>query len=743
MIVKKYHFYVNTRNTTKMPRYPAISAIKAFLKNGQWITLLLALTQDSVFNWQAYMQHHDFGPLPDGPVTISIVATWLLTFLFQKKDEPDIDHSASFLRIIEFLKINRDLAEIKPLLEFLRIFQKSRIEREILPLWFEFSICSIIGADEETIIRVQRDMQMNNSLSHHSLFWRNLIDAMSLRSIPEWIGQTTPFIREHVLFELLKMLPETDGLSKIIKVIIQAIPRESFIVMPIDLLVYLVHFGLLKENVMRSYLFSKDRRRLNKSHSPRFFLEDTSLNDPICLSFLERLFPTICRFARSGPLVQFSNCAMIFRNPHVFFQKLIETQSLLSDRNSGILVNEMRDYLNMFFWNHCVFFPRYGDYSAFIQSIMVLQESWRFLFVHLWSIETKGFVPHISQLVFAVLNIRGKFFQQDVYEMCSVFMKTNVETASDEAKKRFLLLLFSEDGLVQSHFPMSPELVASSLQLIPGPTTKRKLFWALFYNVCATRYRESELLFEVNMESVCSSFGLSVTEAELQLRTSDGMKPCHQIFDWFWIVRMDFRFQAFTVKWDFSNFSNCFPAPCLERFDLFRQIVIHLKLALNMHVQQSAIPSYVALNALLSKCSENADSLKILETKNRLFLKSLFKNYLPRLFPTDELWRLLREISLLFPEDVKQQMLESNLLFKMFHNEAQAVPPESRKRKVDADDYEEDDCEIMCSLCSKYFQTSQIGFDGFGDTICRKCSQSRGYPIVCMLRLRAAKISKM
>ena len=65
------------------------------------------------------------------------------------------------------------------------------------------------------------------------------------------------------------------------------------------------------------------------------------------------------------------------------------------------------------------------------------------------------------------------------------------------------------------------------------------------------------------------------------------------------------------------------------------------------------------------------------------------------------------------------------------------------KRKVDADDYEEDDCEIMCSLCSKYFQTSQIGFDGFGDTICRKCSQSRGYPPQsCTLRLTAAKMFK-
>jgi len=729
-----------------MPRYPAISAIQAFLKNGQWITLLLALTQDSVFNWQAYMQRHDFGPLPDGPVTISIVATWLLTFLFQKKEEPDVDHSTSFLRVIEFLKINRDLAEIKPLIDFLRIFQKSRIEREILPLWFEFSICSIIGADEQTIIQIQRAMQMNNSLSHHSLFWRNLINAMSLRSIPEWIGQTTPFIMNHVLFELLKMLPETAGLSEIIKVIIQAIPRESFIVMPIDLLVYFVLSGLLKENVMRSYLFSKDRRRLNKSHSPRFFLEDTSLNDPICLSFLERLFPTICRFVRSGSLVQFSNVAMIFRNPHVFFQKLIETRSLLPDRNSGILVNEMRDYLNMFFWNHCVFFPRYGTayLSEFIKSIMVLQESWRFLFVQLWGINRFSFVPHISLLVLKVLNIRGKFFQQDVYEMCSVFMKTMVESASDEDKREFLSWLLNEDGLIQAHFPISPELVAFILQLFPaGPRIGRELFWLLFYNVCATRYREPEPLFEVNMDSVCSRFGFSVTEAELQLRTSDGMKPCHRIFDWFWIVRMDFSFQAFTVKYDFTNFSNCFPCPCLERFDLFRQIVIHLKLSLNMHLQLTAYLSYVALNDLLSKCSENADSLKILETKERLFLKSLFKNYLPRLFPRDELWRILREISLLFPEDVKQQMLESNLLFKMFHNEAQAVPPESRKRKVDADDYEEDDCEIMCSFCSKYFQTSQIGFDGFGDTICRKCSQSRGYPIVCMLRLRAAKISKM
>jgi hypothetical protein len=731
-----------------MPRSPVISLVQAFMKHGQWMTLLIALAalpHNSEINWQAYKPARDFGPLLDGPTaTVSIVATWLLTFLFQKKDEPDVEHSTSLLRVIEFLKINRDLAEIKPLLEFLRIFQKSRLERGILPLWFELSICSIIGADEETTNRIQRLIMSNHYQSYKPIFWRNLIHAITLRSIPEWIVQTTPFIREHVIFELLKMLPETVGLSDIIKTIIQAIPKESFIVMPIDLLVYLVHSGLLPDDVMRKCLFSKNRRGLIGSYTPTFVLDDKSLDDPICLSFLERLFPTICRFARSGNLDQFSNVAMIFRNPHCFFEKLIETQSLLSERNSGILVNEMRDYLNMFFWNHYLFFPRFGDYSAFIQSLMVLQESWRFLFVHLWTIETKGFAPHILELVSTVLNTRGKYFQQDLFEMCAVFMKTTVESASDEAKKSFLDLLLSQDGLVQAHFRMSPDLIASFLRLIPGPTTKRKLFWVLFYNVCAAKYREPGLLFQVDMKSVCNRFGLSVTEAELELRTSAGMQPVHRIFDWFWIARIDFRFQAFAVKWDFSYLSNCFPAPYIERFDLFRQLIIYLKLALNMHVQQSSIPSYVALNELLSKCSEHAGSLKILEINERLFLKSIFENYLPRLFPTDELWRLLREIALLFPEDVRQHMLESNPLFKMYYNEVQeqAVPPESRKRSLE-DDYEENEYEIMCSKCSEYFQTSQIGLDGFRDPICRGCLQKRGYPPSCTLRLNPAKISKI
>ena len=730
-----------------MPHNPAIQPIKAFLKNGPWMTLLIALASLSLnfeINWRTYQQTGDFGPLPHVPLMVSIVATWLLTFLFRKKEEPDVDHSTSLLRVSEFLMNNRDLAEIKPLLEFLRIFQKSRLERGILPLWFELSICSIIGADEGTTNWIQRSIMSNHYQSYTPIFWRNLIHAITLRSIPEWIVQTTPFIREHVIFELLKMLPETVGLSDIIKTIIQAIPKESFIVMPIDLLVYLVHSGLLPDVVMQRCLFSKNRRGLIGSYTPTFVLDDKSLDDPICLSFLERLFPTICRFVRSGHLDQFSNVAMIFRNPNSFFEKLIETQSLLSERNSGILVNEMRDYLNMFFWNHYLFFPRFGDYSAFIQSLMVLQESWRFLFVHLWTIETKGFAPHILELVSTVLNTRGKYFQQDLFEMCAVFMKTTVESASDEAKKSFLYLLLSQDGLVQAHFRMSPELVASSLQLIPGPTTKRKLFWSLFYNVCAAKYREPGLLFQVDMKSVCNRFGLSVTEAELELRTSNGMKPSHQIFEWFWISRMDFRFQAFTVKWDFSNLSNCFPCKYIEGFDLFRQLIILLKLGLNMHVQQSSIPSYVALNELLLNCSKNADSLKMLEMNNRLFLKTLFKNYLPRLIPTDELWRLLREISLLFPEDVRQNMLESNPLFKMYYNEVQeqAVLPESRKRGLE-NDYEEDDYEIMCSKCSEYFQTSQIGLDGSGDPICRGCLQKRGCQPSCTLRLTPAKMSKI
>lgn len=725
-----------------MPRSPAISVIQAFLKNGQWSNLLSSFTALSNYTevkWQAYKQAGEFRPLPDGTVTISIVAKWLITFIFRKKDEPEIDHSASLLRVIEFIKINHDLEEIKPLVDFLQIFQKNRIDGGIfpLPLWFELSICSIIRADEETINLIQESIMLNSVCkeTHNSLFWRNLIYAMS-SSITEWISQTTPLIREHVLFEIIKMLPEFHDLTDIIKKIIQETSKNTLIVMPIDLLIYFVHYDLLNESVMQSYLFSNDRRRLNMSHSPRYFLDNNSLNDPICLSFLERLFPNICRFARSGPFVQFSNIAMVFRNPNSFFQKIIGTRSLLSDDCSIILVNEMRNFLNMFYWNHYIFFPRFGDISTFIENIMNLQENWRILLVNLWAIETKGFVPHISQLVLTVLSMRGKYFQQDLFEMCVEFMKTTVEDSSDEAKKTFLKWIISQDGLVQSYFPMSPGLIASSLRLIPEPIIKRKLFWALFYNVCATRYREPGILFEVNMDSVCSCYGLSVTVAELELRTSDGMKPCYRIFDWFWIARIDFRFQELTLKLDFSNFSNCFSCPYIEEFDFFRQLVISLKLGLNIHLKQKTIPSYITINNLLSKCSQNAENLKILEYKDRVFLNNLIQNYFPRLYPADELWSLLRELSLLFPEDVKQKMLESNLLFKMFCCEKQDISPESRKRKIDSDD-----CEIMCSMCSNYFQTSQIGFDNFGKTICRICSQSIGHPISCLFRTCFAKIS--
>ena len=80
----------------------------------------------------------------------------------------------------------------------------------------------------------------------------------------------------------------------------------------------------------------------------------------------------------------------------------------------------------------------------------------------------------------------------------------------------------------------------------------------------------------------------------------------------------------------------------------------------------------------------------------------------------------------------------------MYYNEVQeqAVPPESRKRSLE-DDYEENEYEIMCSKCSEYFQTSQIGLDGFRDPICRGCLQKRGYPPSCTLRLNPAKISKI
>lgn len=195
-----------------MPHYPAIVAIKAFLKTGPWITLLLALMLNIEFNcnWRGYSQNLAFTPLPDGPLTLDVVATWLLTFLFRKPkdDDPEVDYTSSFHRIIEFLRGNSHLVETRQLLQFLAAFQKSRLERYVLPSWFELALVPLFREEFIPVdpSEVDKSIRRDNEVNHPN-FWKNFLQALSLQYVPFWLN-TSEYIMKFTLYELLQNLAE-------------------------------------------------------------------------------------------------------------------------------------------------------------------------------------------------------------------------------------------------------------------------------------------------------------------------------------------------------------------------------------------------------------------------------------------------------------------------------------------------------------------------------------------------------
>jgi hypothetical protein len=112
--------------------------------------------------------------------------------------------------------------------------------------------------------------------------------------------------------------------------------------------------------------------------------------------------------------------------------------------------------------------------------------------------------------------------------------------------------------------------------------------------------------------------------------------------------------------------------------------------------------------------------------EDRKFLKTLFSSYLGKLVLSEEFIQLLHQLSQVFPIDVKQHMFESCLPLRLLD-----VEKAGRKRSRDLTD--PDSYEADCSMCRHAHPLPELGMDGYGCPICRKCSQSLGIVIQTML----------
>lgn len=731
-----------------MPRNSAILAIQAFLKTGQWIALLLALMFNIEFNcnWRGYTQTLAFTPLPDGlltPLTLDVVATWLLTFLFRKPKDEDskVDYTPSFHRVFQFLRDNCHLVETRPFLHFLATFQKSRLERYILPSWFELALVPLfreafIPVDPREVDEsIRRDTEIS-----HPTFWKNLLQALTLQYVPFWLN-TSNYIMKFILYELLQTLaediPAIPGTPKTRAAMIQHFlaekPLDFFKFFQADLLIFLAHHQFLSQAFIRQILFNRSRRDNYCSKSIWTWLRMSSLDDQIVLSFLKNEFRSFHVFAtRWDQSPDFSNFARLFAAPHYFFKKLMENPAILI--NSVILVKDMEKFFNLFFWNVTIFFPTF-DQSQFTRTMMELPAHWRNLLVQLYRFDTKVLPIHlISNFVRNVLKFRNVRFDKNLFDTCSFYMKEVVAKSSPQLKVNFLgWLLQLEDMSILVHFPLPAELV-------PFVPTKRALFWSLFLTECVKKYQGPERNLTVDMGPVCEQMGLQTTVQELRLRDHQQvLKTASEIYSLFGVIKLDLSFgEEYAVIMNFPNSGHCRTLLNLESLDLFRSLVISLKSTLNEYIQPNSMPgSPSRLKALVERITLHRDFMQQLTDRDRKFLKSLIHSYLPTLILTDELLRLLRELSFLFPSDVKQAMFEECRPLKMLDNEIKRLAEEqadaSCGRKRSRNPSEQSSYEAQCSLCAKFRLLSEIGIDGSGDTMCRPCSQARGIAICTLL----------
>ena len=721
-----------------MPRNSAILAIQAFLKTGQWIALLLALMLNIEFNcnWRGYTQTLAFTPLPDGLLTLDVVATWLLTFLFRKPrdDDSEIDYTPSFHRVIEFLRGNSHLVETRQLLQFLATFQNSRLERYVLPSWFELALVPLFREEFIPVdpSEVDKSIRRDNEVNHPN-FWKNFLQALSLQYVPFWLN-TSEYIMKFTLYELLQNLAENTPDVREIRVMIQNFIADKlldfFKFVQADLLIFLAHHHFLTQEFIRQTMFNRLRRDNYYSSSSFLWtwLRISSLDNQIILSFLTVEFRSFHVFATRSN----QDFARLFTSPQHFFKKIMEKPEFLI--NSGILVKEMEKFFNLFFWNVTIFFPTLDQYQ-FIRTLMELPLHWRNLIVQLYRFDANVHqIHHISIFVRNVLEFRNVRFDKTLFDTCSFYMKEVVAKSSPQLKVNFLgWLLQLEDMSILVHFPLPAELV-------PFVHTKRALFWSLFLTECVNKYQGPERNLTVDMKLICEQMGLQTTVQELGLRNHQkALKPASEIYSLFGVIQLDMSFgKDYVVIMNFPNSGHCRTRLNLESLDLFRSLVISLKSALNEHIQPPPMPHIpTRLKDLVEKITQNRESMQQLTDRDRKFLKSLIHSYLPTLILTDELLRLLRELSFLFPSDVKQAMFEDCKPLKILDNEIKRLAEEqadaSRGQKRSRNPSDQSSYEAQCSLCAKFRPLNEIGVDGSGDTMCRRCSQARGIAICTLL----------
>jgi hypothetical protein len=706
----------------------AIKIIKDFLKNpskkgskrNEWSSHICTLTRESKFNWNNYTYDDEFVQLSDEQMNINDTAIWLLIFLFRKPkpNEPEVDYTQSFQKTIKVLRDNIHSQELRPLFQFLSIFQEKRFEIPNIPGWFELAllpICSEVGFTNDpksAELAVQRGFQVNAS------FWINLIEALSFQYIPYWLNNSE-YICNYLLFQLFKNFSQS---KELIESFLKDKPEEYFKYTKADLLIYLVHYKILTRTQIQNILFNFSRRRIIYS-AKQVWLYESSLKDPIILYFLIEEFKSFYEFSQVKKCITFTGINkfdfnFMFKHPGHFFVALLEKSETINE--SGISVDEMRKFLNLFWWNSFDFLS-FLNHEVFVIEFMTLLPHWRNLLIQLFRCERYNLTDTLIT-IFAktFLRIRNVNFDMDLYNLCSVYMKNVVSNMMQDTQKYFLDWIINHAEIqFFAHFPLTPKLVQIAQKAFPDISSQRKIFWSLFMTKCVENYQKDDPKLIIDMGEVCREYGFQMSLNSIAQTISKFNEPINSIYNLFGIIYLDIYYlDKYSIDFKFSNVDSVSTVLPLEGLDIFRQLVIKMKNFLNLFVETELASMIEFINA-------NQQFIQKLSQENQNFLKDVFNFYLPNFDLSKELINGLLDIANLFPYYVKQMMIEACPILRIMDNKRKRNLEESdlqpsKKSRIDVCDPNSYECE--CCACHNFVPILEVCCSKkYGKLLCMPC----------------------
>ena len=706
----------------------SVKIIKDFLKNpskkgskrNQWSSNICNLTRDSKFNWNNYIYEDEFEQIGENQMNIHDTAIWLLIFLFKKNipNEPEVDYTVSFQRAIKVLRDNIHSPELLPLFQFLSIFQEKRLEITNIPTWFELAIvpiCSEIGLTinpKPVELTVQRGFQVGAS------FWKNLIEALSFQHIPYWLNNSE-YIRNYLLFQLLQNFTDS---KELIESFLKDKPDEYFRYMQADLLIYLAHCNVLTRTQIQNILFNFSRRKIIYSIK-QVWLYDSSPKNPIIHSFLIEEFKTFYEFSQVKKCITYSGInkfdfSFMFKRPGIFFSSLLENSETINQ--SCISVDEMRKFLNLFWWNPFDFLS-FLNHEVFVIEFMKLRPDWRNLFILLLRCERNNLTDTlISNFARTVLKLRNVNFDMDLFNLCSIYMKDVVSNIHQDSQIYILNWLINyADIQFFAHFPLTPELVQMAQKAFPDISAQRKIFWSLFMTKCVENYQKNLPKIIIDMGQVCREYGFQMSLNSVAQTVSKFNEPVNSLYNLFGIIYLEIHFlEKFSIDFSFSNVDTVSTVLPLEGLHLFRQLVIKMKNLLNLFVESE-------LTSMIHFINGNQEFIQKLPQDDQNFLKDVFNFYLPKLDLSNKLINGLLDIANLFPYYVKQMMIEACPILRILDNKCKRImeesePQKAKKSRIDLCDPNSYECQ--CEKCGNFVPISEVCCSKkYGEPLCMPC----------------------